>query len=98
MKRFASIALAFFAALVSTGAHAADTFDLSSKLLTLQSVTVGSQVFSNANVTIGSYSQLSVAGGVAVAESFYPATNFLTLGTVVAGGLAYKNVRLTVYA
>ncbi len=93
MKPFASIALAL-GALISTGAQAVDTFDIPTNLLTLQSVATGGQTYFNASVTVGSYSQLSVAGGIPAADTFDPATNFLTLGSVAAGGQAYNNVRV----
>ncbi len=94
MKRFASLALALLAALASTGAQAVDIFDVRTNLLTLQSVSVAGQNYYNASVTVGGYSQLSVAGGPPVAESFDPGTNMLTMGTVVAAGQTYNNVRV----
>jgi hypothetical protein len=93
MKRFASLALAF-AALLCADAHAVDTFDASTNLLTLQSVSLGGQTFYNAKVRVGSYSQLSVAGGLAAADTFDPATNLLTMGSVIVGGQSYNNVRV----
>jgi len=91
--RLTALALATFAAV---GVHAGtlDTFDPTSNMLTLQSVTTGGQTFYNANVKIGSYSQLSVGGGAPVADSFDQASNMLTMGAVSVGGQTYNNVRV----
>lgn len=79
-------------ALASVAAQAVDTFDVSSNLLTLQSVTAGGQTYLNAIVKIGGYSQVTVAGGVPGADTFNPATNMLIMGSVTAGGQTYNNV------
>lgn len=77
-------------------AHAVDSFDPSTNLLTLESVTLGGQTYKNVAVTVSAYSQLSVGGGTPVADSFDPSTNLLTMGTVAVGGSTYTNVRVQV--
>jgi hypothetical protein len=74
--------------------HAVNSYDLSTKLLALESVAVGNQTFKNVAVTLNAFSQLSVGSGTPAVDSFEPATNLLTLGTVVAGGTTYVNVRV----
>ena len=94
--RAAALTLAALAS--ATAAHAVDTFDLASNLLTLQAVTTGGQTYYNARVNIGGYSQLSENAGAPVSDTFDSATNMLTMGSVLAGDKTYTNVRVHVDA
>ena len=94
-KNTIALAVAAFAA-VAVYAGTPDIFDPGNNMLTLQSVSVGSQNFYNANVKVGSYSQLSVGGGAPVSDSFDTSNNMLTMGAVSVGGQTYNNVRVRI--
>lgn len=77
-------------------AHAADSFDPTTNKLVLGSVLVNGNTYTNAAVTINSYSLLGLDGGAAVASSFNPAMNLLSLGEVSFQGGTYSNVRVAI--
>jgi len=95
---YPSLSLAALLLCGSLNAHATDTFDSATNLLTLASVSVGNSTYTNVSATLNSYTLLGVDNGVPVADSFEPTNNLLTLGAVVFQGNTYNNVRVTVNA
>lgn len=90
-----SIVLAI-ATLISLVAHAVDSFDPTSNLLTMDSVTTGGATYRNVAVTVGSYDLIGVAGGSPAADTFDPASNVLLLGAVAFQGATYNNVSIKI--
>lgn len=95
---FARTAIA--TALVSLGAafaaHATNSFDATSKLLSLDAVSLGGTRYNQVQASVNAYTVLGVDGGTPGTDSFDPATNLLTLGSVTFQGATYNNVRVTV--
>lgn len=80
------------AAFVAVSAHAGSVYNPGTRLLTLDSVTVGANTYRNVAATINSYSLLSVAGVAEGGDSFDPATNMLLLRAVTVQDTTYSNV------
>jgi len=98
-KTFACTARA--AALVALSAaavpaHTTNTFDATTKLLSLDAVSMGGARYGQVKATVNAYSLLGVDGGAPGADTFDAATNLLTLGSVAFQGTTYNNVRVTV--
>ncbi len=87
---------ALLAAGIPLGAHAADTFDANSHLLSIASISVAGVPYTNVSATINSYVLLGVDNGTPVPDTFDPSTNTLTLGAVTYQGVTYNNVRATI--
>lgn len=83
---------------LSTGALAVDSFDPSSNLLAMDSVTTGGVTYRNVAVTVGAYDLLGVGGGTPGADTFNPANNVLVLGSVAFQGAVYNNVSIKINA
>lgn len=84
------------AALASVAAHAVDSFDSTSNLLTLDSVTMTGTTYRNVAVTVNSYSLVGIAGGSPAADTFDPASNTLVLGAVAFQGTTYNNATVKI--
>lgn len=81
---------------VALDATAANTFDGSTNLLTLDAVTMGGVTYTNVTATINAYALTGVGSGDAGPTSFDPATGILTLGSVAYGGTTYTNVTVRI--
>lgn len=79
-------------------ARALDSFDATSKLLSLDSLTLGGIRYNQVTVTINDCTLLGVDGGTPQANSFDAGTNLLTLGAVNFQGTTYNNVRVRINA
>mgnify|MGYP000573629440 CR=1 FL=1 len=79
-------------------ARALDSFDATSKLLSLDSLTLGGMRYNQVTVTINDCTLLGVDGGTPQANSFDAGTNLLTLGAVNFQGTTYNNVRVRINA
>ncbi len=77
-------------------AHAADTFDATSQLLSIPSISVAGVPYTNVTATINAYALLGIDNGTPVADSFDPTSNSVSLGAVVYQGATYNNVRATI--
>lgn len=98
-KKFRMNALCALVGLfVSSAAFAVDSFDPSSNLLTMDSVTTGGVTYRNVAVTVGGYELLGVVGGSPGADSFNPVNNVLVLGSVAFQGAVYNNVSIKINA
>lgn len=93
MKRTAP-ALAALALFTSLNAHAIDTFDATSNLLSINAIAVNGVNYQNVTATVQSFTLLGVDSGFPGNDSFNPATNLLTLGSVLFQGSTYNNVRV----
>jgi hypothetical protein len=80
---------------VTFDAHAIDAFDPTSKLLTLDAVSVGGTTYNQVRATVNTFALLGVDGGAPVADTFDAANGLLTLGAVAFQGSTYNNVRAT---
>lgn len=80
----------------SINAYAIDSFDPATKVLTLESVSLGGTIYKNVAVQINDYSNVSIRGGTPAPTSFDPGTNFLQIGSLAFQGAVYNNVQLTV--
>lgn len=100
IKLFWNVASAAVLALcVPLSAHAVDSFNALTNYLAMDQVVVqGLGNFTNAAVTVQSYSLLGVDGGASRGNAFDPASNVLTLGSVVFQGDTYTNVRVKINA
>ncbi len=77
-------------------AQALDAFDAASKLLSLDTVSMGGASYSQVRATINAYELLGVDNGTPGADTFDAATNLLTLGAVSFQGTTYNNVRVRI--
>ena len=84
--------------IVTPAAYGADSYDSKSNLLTIPSVAVGSTIYSNVVITVGSI--VGLAGGTPIAsyDIYDPASNQLVIPSVQVGGTTYTNVLVTVGA
>lgn len=89
-----STLLALFCFVFSVEAYGTDTYD--GTYLTIPAVLVGSTIYSNVVITVGSV--ISVDGGPATAnyDVYDAATNQLAIQSVLAGSSSYTNVRISV--
>ncbi len=76
-------------------AHATNTFDAATMLLSLDTVSVGGMHYGQVKLTLNAYALLGVDGGTPGADTFDAATNLLTMGSLVFQGATYNNVRVT---
>lgn len=81
---------------VALDATAANTFNGSTNLLTLDTVVLDGVTYTNVTATVSAYALLGVGSGTAGATSFDPATNILTLGSVSYAGTTYTNVTVRI--
>jgi len=77
-------------------AQANDSYDTDSRILTMESVSVGASTFKNVAVQITGYNIQGVDGGQPQSDSFDPATGILRMGRVGVGGTTYTNARVQV--
>ncbi|MES2950808.1 MAG: hypothetical protein V4858_19915 [Pseudomonadota bacterium] len=77
-------------------AQALDTFDAASKLLSLDTVSMGGASYSQVRATVNAFELLGVDNGTPGGDTFDPATNLLTLGAVTFQGTTYNNVRVRI--
>nr|WP_295785260.1 hypothetical protein [Rhodoferax sp.] len=98
MKFVVNVSTAVVLALcVPLGAQAVDSFNPLSNYLAMDQVVVqGLGSFTNAAVTVQSYTLLGVDGGPSKGDSFDPGSKLLNLGSVVFQGNTYTNVRVTI--
>jgi uncharacterized protein YkwD len=80
------------------GAAAANTFNGSTNLLTLDTVTLDGTTYTNVTATVSAYALLGVGSGSAGPTSFDPATGVLTLGSVSYADTTYTNVTVRIDA
>lgn len=90
----AAPAVAALALFASFNAHAVDTFDATSNLLSINAIAVNGVNYQNVTATVRSFTLLGVDSGFPGGDSFNPATNLLTLGSVLFQGSTYNNVRV----
>ena len=80
--------------MVALAAHAADTFDPATTLLSLDTISLGSTTYRQVRATVSSYTLLGVNGGSATPNSFDTTSNLLTLGAIGYQGSTYNNARV----
>ncbi|MGB2881340.1 MAG: hypothetical protein WBC08_06150 [Rhodoferax sp.] len=80
--------------MVALAAHAADTFDPATTLLSLDTISLGSTTYRQVRATVSSYTLLGVDGGSATPNSFDTTSNLLTLGAIGYQGSTYNNARV----
>jgi|GEM_PF-3844191 len=98
-KTFACTAQA--AAVVALGAaalpaHATNSIDATTRLLSIDAVSMGGARYGQVQAMVNAYVLLGVDGGTPVTDTFDAGTNLLTLGSVSFRGATYSNVRVTV--
>ena len=77
-------------------AHAIDSFDPGTKLLSLDAVLLSGTTYRQVTVTVNAYTLLGVDNGTPGPDSFDPNSSLLTLGAVSFQGTTYNNVRVRV--
>ena len=92
---FSEIIIILFFGLFSNSSFAIDTFDLNTGKLTLQSVSVGSSVYSNVIVTVGNVNSIGNAPATGSNDTFNLTDGSLNIPTVLVGGSIYNNVNIT---
>ncbi len=92
-----SVASSLLLLFCATSAHAADTFDLSNRHLTIPSIVIGGATYTNMVVTVGKI--VSAPSGTSAngsEDSYDPQTSLLTVQTVIVGSATYHNAVVSV--
>jgi uncharacterized protein YkwD len=91
-------ALAALAVITSFNAHAIDTFDPASNLLTVDAISVDGVNYQNVIVELISVTVLGVDYGFPGADTYSSPTRLLTLGALLFQGAVYYNVRVQLHS
>ena len=91
-----AMAAAIFSLCTPFQAHAVDSFDAASKLLSLDTLSISGTTYSQVKGTLNAGTVLGIDGGAPVADFFDPLTNVLTVGAVLFEGVTYSNVRVNI--
>jgi len=94
LQRFITV---FLLAFSSSLAIAVDTFDLSTSMLTVPKIAIGTTEYSNISATIGQITVIGIGSALPVTPSmdvFDPRTNILTIPDLMVGSSRYRNVQV----
>jgi uncharacterized repeat protein (TIGR03803 family) len=81
----------------AAAAHAADTFNLSNRQLSIPSIAIGTATYTNMVVTVGEIvTAPSGSSANGSQDSYDPQTNLLTVQAVIVGSATYYNAVVTV--